>query len=414
MTVADPRFLRNFPSRETAAGWRIPCPGTHSSNGFAVLVWPDENAGRWRFECIESEKGDLCGHEHDLIRLLGLSEAELSVNGSGRTQLIATPFTEIGMRSIEWFEKPLWQRSAFQLFAAPKGSGKGTYLAGLAARVSKTGGNVLFIASEDSAEIDIKPRLYAADAEMSRCFIIPRHVRLPDDVAALSELVEGLGGVDLLIIDPVANHIGDKNSNSDTEVRHAIAPLNPLADDLRCLLIGVRHIGKDRTRGAVASILGSTAWVDTPRAVVMVAMDDEDPHLRHIQVVAGNRTLSGSAQAFRIEGVDVDGLNEPITLAVELGESEKSVDQLLQTRKVPETKTEKARDLLLDILEEEGEQESDALDAHVACATGLSSRTVRDARMALAKEGLVRARPDKDEFGEVKRWKVSRTGAPRP
>jgi hypothetical protein len=58
--------------------------------------------------------------------------------------LIATPFTAIGMRSIEWHEKPLWQRSAFQLLAGPKGAGKGTYLAGLAARVSLAGGNVLF------------------------------------------------------------------------------------------------------------------------------------------------------------------------------------------------------------------------------------------------------------------------------
>ena len=378
------------------------------------------------------EEGLSVAHLAWLVRLDSLERERAHTNGQRRVtvhdfndipapppspddaSLLAIPFTEITMRSIEWFEKPLWQRSAFQLFAAPKGAGKGTYLAGLAARVSNAGGNVLFVSSEDSAEIDIKPRLHAAGADMSRCYIIRRHVKLPDDVDALREIAEGLGGVDLLIIDPVANHIGDKNSNDDIEVRHAIAPLNPLADRLSCLIIGVRHPGKDRSRGAVASILGSIAWVDTPRAVVMVAPDDEDQHLRHIQVVAGNRSLNGSAQAFRIEAVEVPGLKEPITLVVELGESPKSVDQLLQTRKVADTKTGKARDLLLDILEEEGEQESDALDAHVARETGLSARTVRDARIALAKEGLVKAQPDKDEFGEVKRWKVHRTGAPRP
>jgi hypothetical protein len=117
---------------------------------------------------------------------------------------------------------------------------------------------------------------------------------------------------------------------------------------------------------------------------------------------------------FRIDAVDVDGLDGPITLAVDLGESTKSVDELLEIRKVPNTKTGKARDLLLDILDEEGEQESDALDAHLAARTGLSARTVRDARMELGREGLVKSRPQRDQFGQAATWYVSRTGAPRP
>ena len=62
---------------------------------------------------------------------------------------------------------------------------------------------------------------------------------------------------------------------------------------------------------------------------------------------------------------------------------------------------------------EEGDQESDALDARIAQETGLTPRTVRDVRMGLSREGLVRAIPEKDESGEVKRWIVSRTLAPR-
>lgn len=331
-----------------------------------------------------------------------------------RPPLEATPLTAIAMRSVEWFERPLWQKRAFELLVGSKGAGKGTYLAGLAARISNGGLNVLFVATEDSAEIDLKPRLVAARAVMERCFLIRQHVRLPGDVDALRTLAEGLGGVGLLVVDPVANHIGDRNSNSDAEVRDAIAPLNKLADELSCLLIGVRHPGKDRTRGAVASVLGSTAWVDTPRAVVMIAKDDEDTALRHIQVVAGNRSLNGSAQAFRIEAVAVEDLAEPITLAVALGESRKSVEVLLENRSTPETRTDRARELLLDILDEEGTQESDALDARVANETGLAAKTVRNARGELKNAGLIKAYPDKDETGAILRWNVSRTAAPRP
>jgi hypothetical protein len=244
-------------------------------------------------------------------------------------RLVATSLVDVEMRSIQWREKPLWQSCAFQLLAGAKGSGKGTYLAALAARITRSGENVLFISSEDSTEIDLKPRLVAAGAVIERCYCIQQTVRLPDDLDQIRRLVSEIGGVGLLVIDPVANHIGNRSSNSDTEVRDAIGPLNALADELGCLIIGVRHPGKDRSRGALASILGSTAWVDTPRAVVMIAVDDEDELVRHIQVVAGNRSPNGSARAFRIEAVDVEGLTEPITRAVELGESPKSVEDLV-------------------------------------------------------------------------------------
>jgi hypothetical protein len=43
----------------------------------------------------------------------------------------------VEMRSIEWLDRPLFQRAAFQLVVGRKGAGKGTYLAGLAARASQ-------------------------------------------------------------------------------------------------------------------------------------------------------------------------------------------------------------------------------------------------------------------------------------
>jgi energy-coupling factor transporter ATP-binding protein EcfA2 len=326
-------------------------------------------------------------------------------------RLTATPLTEIEMRSIKFFIRPIWQASAFTLFVGAKGSGKGTYLAWLAAQVSHAGENVLFVSSEDSASIDLKPRLVAAGAVIERCSVIKQHVRLPDDVDELRALATALGGVGLLAIDPVANHIGDRNSNSDAEVRDAIAPLNQLADELRCVLIGVRHPGKDRSRGALASILGSVAWVDTPRAVVMVAVDDEDDDVRHVQVVAGNRLRSGTARSFRIEATTVEGLAEPITKAVEHGESNKSVDDLLAATRTADgtSRTADARELILSVLEREGDQESDALDARIANETGLKARTVVNIRKQLADDGFIKPHPERDEFGSIVCWKVGRT-----
>ena len=203
------------------------------------------------------------------------------------------------------------------------------------------------------------------------------------------------------MIDPVANHIGDRNSNSDAEVRDAIAPLNRLADELGCLLIGVRHPGKDRTRGAVASILGSTAWVDTP------ARGRDGRRRRRKTTTSATSRCRGqpqpqrSAQAFRIEASTSRARRAGDASPSSSASLTKSVDDLLVIRSAGnESRSAEARELILDILEEEGEQESDALDARVA----RESRHHREdgpqrAHASLKNEGLIKTFPEKDEHG---------------
>lgn len=324
---------------------------------------------------------------------------------------------QVEMKPILWLDKPLLQGSAFHLVAGPKGVGKGTWLAKVAAAM--TGGvygdprQVLIVSSEDSASIDLVPRLAAAGADRSKVEIVIDHLVLPVDLDRLRDRALELGDVGLIVVDPLGNHLGGADTDREGAVRHAIQGLNHLADELGCLVIGVRHIGKSRQSGALAAVLGSTAWVDLPRAVLMFAPDDEDEMVFHVQVVAGNRTGRGAAESFRIELRDVPGLDNPVTYAAALGQSTKDVDELLATPRRP-SKSQSARDLILDILEHDGEQESDALDARVAQATGVAAKTVKNQRVQLKNDGLIRNVPVKDETGAVTRWLVSRTAAARP
>ena len=51
-----------------------------------------------------------------------------------------------------------------------------------------------------------------------------------------------------------------KNSNSETDIRDAIAPLNKLADDHGIMVFGVRHLSeKECSQGVLAAILGSSS-----------------------------------------------------------------------------------------------------------------------------------------------------------
>lgn len=326
-----------------------------------------------------------------------------------------------GIRKVEWLDKPFLQRSAFHLLAGRKGSCKGTYLCGLAARVT-TGDlygepqRVLVITSEDSVELDFKPRVIAAGGDDTLCAIVNGNFRLPMDLPWLKHEAERLRNVGLIVIDPIGNHLGGKDTNDEGLVREAIQDLNPLADELDCMVIGVRHLGKDSSRGALASVLGSTAWVDVPRCVILMAADDEDDRLYHYQVVAGNRGPRSSGRALRLELVDVPPATE-ITLTVPEGDSAKNVEHLLGGMKLntaPESKSARARELILDILDQEGPQESDAFDARIATEADLSVRTVKNIRNSLSNDGLIKSHPKgRNEDGTVAGWTIGRTFAPR-
>ncbi len=91
---------------------------------------------------------------------------EASRNGSNPIGLPYRCLADVEMKPIVYLDRPLFQRSAFHLLCGKKGVGKGTYLALLAAKVTLGAfgepGNVLLISSEDSDELDVKPRVRAA------------------------------------------------------------------------------------------------------------------------------------------------------------------------------------------------------------------------------------------------------------
>jgi hypothetical protein len=341
--------------------------------------------------------------------------------GDASRPLASIRADRVVMRPVRWLDRPFLQASAFELVTGKKGVGKGTWLARVAAAMTQGAygkpRNVLWIATEDSAGVDIKPRLLAAGADLSRVEIATEHFVLPAELHRVQRKAEEIGDVGLIVIDPLSNHMGGKDTNADDQVRFAIAGLNRMADDLDCLILGVRHLGKTVRDGALGGVLGSTAWVDLPRAVLAFAVDDEDEMVFYVQVVAGNRSGRSAAQAYRIELRDVEDEGQrlqEITYAVALGESPKNVDDLLAAPR-RESKSAGARDLILDILESQpgAEMESDALDARVATETGLSAKTVRNQRAELKHAGLIRSVPEKGDDGAVARWKVVRTGAPR-
>jgi hypothetical protein len=253
---------------------------------------------------------------------------------------------KIKMRAVEFLWKPFLQRSAFHLLVGMKGAGKGTVLAWFAAQITQGWEGerprpVLWISTEDSFEIDVKPRFVAAGGDEKMLLTVQQNVTLPKDLPALTAVCREWD-VGLVVIDPIVGAVGGVDSNSEGPIVAAIGGLNALADELDLAVIGVRHIGKNLDKGALTAVLGNVAWVNTPRAVLGMAQDDQ--RVVTLEVLASNRVRSGDTFDFRIEEAQVADLEGVVTKVLPKGAGNRSMEDVLAARgdkgasKVPEIK----------------------------------------------------------------------------
>ena len=67
--------------RSARSAGRSPAPtatGARDSQYLSGQTTP----GRYRFQCVDAVNGDTCGNESDLVRMLGLTDGEIRLNGS--------------------------------------------------------------------------------------------------------------------------------------------------------------------------------------------------------------------------------------------------------------------------------------------------------------------------------------------
>ena len=93
------------------------------------------------------------------------------------------------------------------------------------------------------------------------------------DMEALAEVCAELGGVNLIIIDPVVM-IAKGDSHKNAETRRDLQPLVDLAERTQAAVIGIHHLTK-RSEGAdpVDRVSGSLAFGAAPRVILLSALD---------------------------------------------------------------------------------------------------------------------------------------------
>ena len=212
------------------------------------------------------------------------------------------------------------------------------------------------------------------------------------DMGRLLEAVELIGGIKMLIVDPVVSAVtGDSHKN--TEVRRALQPLVDLAAACQCALLGITHFSKGG-QGSDPSqrVIGSVAFTAVAR-VVLVAAKVKSEDGEDTRILARSKSNIGPDDGgfqYHLEQIEVDAFPGIEAARIAWGKSvDGNASQLLtdpnEGNAAGDEEECSARDSAEDFLKELL-KDGPAPTKHVeteAKAAGISWATVRRASNAL-------------------------------
>ena len=242
---------------------------------------------------------------------------------------------DLEMEPIDWVWTGWLARGKIHLIAGVPEAGKTSTALKLCATLSSGDfwpdgtrakpGNVLIWTGEDNPAQTIKPRLIQMGADAKRISIVkatrdesgkPRPFNPSTDLPVLARAAkEMLGGVDMLIVDPIVSVIGGKVDNGNNAGhREKLQPLVDFGEEMNCVVIGITHftkgtIGKD----PIDRVTGSLAFGAVAR-VLLVATKNNAGDPERMFIMAKNN-LAPTAGGFGYSIVGSPLLERPDIIA---------------------------------------------------------------------------------------------------
>jgi len=252
-----------------------------------------------------------------------------AANQSGKRSVTLVPFSAIEEKRVDWLWDQYLPLGKLTLLAGSGGTGKSTIAFNFAGIISNGGawpdgsrcrsvGNVIIWSSEDDPADTIKPRLLAVGADVNRCGIVQgatdeHGISCPFDAArdmdALRVAVERIGGLSLLIIDPIVSAVtGDMNKAN--EVRRSLQTIVDFAAEANCAVLGITHFAKGTAgKNSAERVIGSTAFKDFSRMTLVAAKDEESNNRVFTRAKSNNSADTGGFSY----GIEIVALHSGIT-----------------------------------------------------------------------------------------------------
>jgi energy-coupling factor transporter ATP-binding protein EcfA2 len=243
----------------------------------------------WGLPCVDASNSVI---QSDSSGLIGAGDTVALPDNSNRYEAITLCAADVTPQPISWLWDGWLAAGKFHVLAGAPGTGKTTLALSLAATITTAGrfpdgtnckqcGNVLIWSGEDDPTDTLTPRLSAAGADLNRVYFLTG-TRDPQtgavmpfdpstDMTGVEYTARRLGGVALLIIDPIVSATaGDSHKNA--EVRKSLQPVIDLGNLLGCAVLGISHFSKGTAgRDPTERITGSLAFGALARVVMAAA-----------------------------------------------------------------------------------------------------------------------------------------------
>jgi putative DNA primase/helicase len=155
----------------------------------------------------------------------------------------------------------------------------------------------------------------AVGANLDRCGVISGAIdengsRCPFDAARdmdrLRDAIDQIGGVSLLVIDPIVTAVtGDMHKAND--VRRSLQAIVDFAAEMNCAVIGITHFAKGTAgKNSAERVIGSQAFAALAR-MVLVAAKEEDSQNRVFTRAKSNNSADTGGFGYTIEAIMLPG-----------------------------------------------------------------------------------------------------------
>ena len=301
------------------------------------------------------------GRYEEALALMEAEAKRIRRTGDGGKRLTLTPVSAIKSRPVRWLWEDRFPLSHLSLAVGKPDLGKSQFAVWLAAQISRgqlpghfkgDPRGVIYVATEDSFEETIRPRLEAAGADLDRVFRVDSTEQpgkgftlslSARDIAEMAGLITG-DDVALVVFDPLVSVVGGTSWNKAEEVRAALVPLAEMLQETRCSAVGLMHFRKEFSEDILTQIAGSGAWSQIVRAAVAFAIDpDAEDEKTVIMSQAKNNLGRGGLPSLTFTFRPVEMMTEEGTTHVsriEWGaESAWSVEDLLNNRNTDKART---------------------------------------------------------------------------
>jgi KaiC/GvpD/RAD55 family RecA-like ATPase len=277
---------------KSAFGYWATCPA-HDDSGRSLAIIVKEDGKSFDLQCMEG-----CTIR-ELNAAVGLAPP-LNARSQPTAEPILVPMADIQAMEQQWVWPGRIPVGYLSMIVGLPGTGKSLLSLDMAARLSRaadwpdgaknSGGATIIVAVEDDAPTVIRPRLLAADADMSKIFhftgsrsIASKKFRPWDMERAqdLDDAIQRVPDAKLVILDPLSALAPKWHSlNCQTTVRYLFDPLTQIAASRNVAIIIVAHLRKSEATVASDRVHGSIAITASARSVWTITEDPAIPGRR--------------------------------------------------------------------------------------------------------------------------------------